>query len=201
MICIDYEGYQGVKSYQERRGAIMKKYIDVFDYSGEIMKSLNPGVLLTTKSGDKVNTMTIGWGHLGIEWNKPIFVAYVREKRFTRGMLDESMEFTVNVPYGDIDKSILGFCGTKSARDVNKIETLGLTLVESDVVAAPAIKELPLTLECKVLYRQMQDIDAIPVEIREKCYPQNVDGLYHGANEDIHIMYFGEIVRAYIIEG
>lgn len=179
----------------------MKKYIDVFDYAGQIIKSLGTGALLTTKSGEKVNTMTIGWGHLGVEWNKPIFVAYVRENRFTKGMLDDSMEFTVNVPFGDFDKSILGFCGTKSARDVDKIDALGLTLVESEEVKAPAIKELPLTLECKVLYRQKQELDAIPEDIAEKCYPQDVDGSHYGANKDVHTMYFGEIVKAYIIEG
>ena len=37
----------------------MKKQIDVFEHSTEIAKALKEGVLLTTKSGNRVNTMTI----------------------------------------------------------------------------------------------------------------------------------------------
>ena len=179
----------------------MKKYINAFDYAGDIIKSLDDGILLTAKCGDKVNSMTIGWEHIGIEWGKPIFVAYVRENRFTRGMLDETLEFTVNTPYGEYDKKIIGFCGSKSGRDTDKVGTLGLTLETPDVINTPGIKELPLTLECKVLYRQKQDLAAIPDEIKAKYYPQNVDGLFYGSNRDAHIVYYGEIVSAYIIEG
>ena len=48
----------------------MKKEIEVFEYAGDIMRALKAGVLLTTKVGDKVNSMTIGWGNLGIVWGK-----------------------------------------------------------------------------------------------------------------------------------
>ena len=51
----------------------MKKYVNVFDYAKEIMQALPKGVLLTTKADGKVNTMTIGWGTLGIEWATGIY--------------------------------------------------------------------------------------------------------------------------------
>ena len=47
-----------------------KKKIDVLDYSSKILKTLSKGVLLTVKDDEKVNTMVISWGALGIEWNK-----------------------------------------------------------------------------------------------------------------------------------
>ena len=68
----------------------MKRQIDVFDYAGHICKAMKPGILLTTKAGEKVNSMSIGWGTIGIQWNKPIFIAYVRETRFTKQMLEEN---------------------------------------------------------------------------------------------------------------
>lgn len=37
----------------------MKKEINVLDYATEIMQALKKGVLLTTKHGKKINTMTI----------------------------------------------------------------------------------------------------------------------------------------------
>lgn len=90
----------------------MKEKIEVFDYATDILKALKTGVLLTTKTADKVNAMTISWGTLGIEWRKPIFTVFVREHRFTEEMLDESGVFTINVPVGAFDKNILSVCGT-----------------------------------------------------------------------------------------
>lgn len=178
----------------------MKKEINVFDYTETIMKALQKGVLITTKSGDKVNSMAISWGTLGIEWSIPIFITFVRENRFTREQLDDSGEFTVNIPIGEYDKKIIGYCGTKSGKNVDKIKDLGLTIVESDEIVAPGIKELPLTLECKIRYKQLQDRNAIPDNIRRENYPEGVDSLASGANKDYHIAYYGEIVKAYIIE-
>ena len=178
----------------------MKQEINVFDYSNEIIRAIGNGVLITTKSGDKVNSMTIGWGMLGIEWGKPIFIAFVREGRFTRTLLDESMEFTVNIPYGEYDKKIIGFCGSRSGRDVDKWKELGLTAIEPDKISAPAIKELPLTLECKILYKQLQDKDAMPQSIIERNYPADIDSSNPMANKDYHIAYYAEIVGAYIVK-
>ena len=41
---------------------------------------------------------------------------------------------------------------------------------------------------------------SFPEDIREKTYPQDVDGTYPMANRDFHTMYVGEIVDAYIIK-
>lgn len=177
----------------------MKKSIDAFDYAGDICKAMKKGILLTTKADNKVNIMTIGWGMVGIEWGKPIFIALVRESRHTKGLLDANGEFTVNIPYGDLDSKILGYCGTKSGRDTDKIHDLGLTLVEPETIGVPGIRELPLTLECKVLYRQEQNLSAIPDDILQRYYPQEVDGNHPGSNRDYHIAYYGEIVNAYLI--
>lgn len=177
----------------------MKQEIEVFEYAKEIVSAIPKGVLLTTKNGEKVDTMTIGWGTLGVEWGVPVFVAFVREGRFTREQLDASREFTVNVPYGEFDQKILGYCGSRTGRETDKASDLNLTLVESELVKAPGIRELPLTLECKVLYQQLQDKDAIPAFIREKMYPEHLDRSNPGANKDYHIAYYGEIVKAYII--
>lgn len=177
----------------------MKQYIDVFDYSGQITKALKKGILLTTKADGKVNTMTIGWGMLGIEWGKAIFIALVRESRYTKKMLDKNGEFTVNIPVDAVDSHILGYCGTKSGADTDKISGLGLTLVESDKISVPGIKELPLTLECRVIYEQPQELSFIPADLAEKYYPQHIDGSASGKNRDRHIAYYAEIVNAYLL--
>lgn len=173
----------------------MKKMIDPFDYAGEFAKNMGRGILLTTKGATGVNTMTIGWGTVGIEWGRPIFVAYVRGSRYTHQLLSENPEFTVNCPVGDVDKSILGFCGTKSGRDLDKIAQLGLHLEEPLKISVPGIQELPLTLECKVLYRNPQPTQTIPQDILDRYYPEK------NGERDFHYAYYAEIVSAYIIEG
>ena len=178
----------------------MKKEINLWDYAGDIMKDLQKGVLLTTKSGERVNTMTIAWGTLGIEWARPIFTVFVRENRYTRTFLEENPEFTINVPYGTLDKKILGICGTKSGKDTDKIQLAGLTLEPPEVISVPAIRELPLTLECRIIYKQKQDPEAITEENKRKFYPQDVDGSFCGSNRDYHTAYYGEVLAAYLIE-
>ena len=174
----------------------MKKKVEVFDYAGTICKALSRGVLLTTRSGDRVNTMTIGWGKIGVEWGKPVFVVYVRESRYTKQLLDEAGEFTVNVPLIGDNREILGYCGRKSGRDTDKIRDKNLITVESDVVSAPGIVQFPLTLECRVIDRQEQEIRQMPQRVVNRFYPP------FGETKvpDMHTAFYGEIVNAYLIE-
>ena len=167
-----------------------KQPVDVFDCGTEIIRAIPQGVLLTTRAGGRTNTMTIGWGTLGTEWGVPVFVAYVRESRFTRQLLDENPEFTVNIPLGEVDKSILAFCGTKSGRDVDKFAALGLTAVDPEVISVPGIAQMPLTLECRVIYRQLQD-RALEAALHGRFYP--------GPQPDLHVAYYGRIEAAYRI--
>ena len=177
-----------------------KKKIDVLDYSSKILKALSKGVLLTVKDDGKVNTMVISWGALGIEWNKVLFTTYIRENRYTKAILDKALNFTINIPLEKMDTKVFGIAGTKSGRNIDKIKEANLTLVDSDIISSPAIKELPITLECKVLYKQKQVLENLPEDIVKKDYPQDVDGTFVGANRDPHIAYYAEIVAAYIIE-
>ena len=177
----------------------MKQSIQAFDYASAICTAMKKGILLTTKSNGKVNTMTIGWGMMGIEWGKPVFIAYVRQSRHTRQMLDETGEFTINIPVGVCDTNVLKVCGTRSGRDLDKITELSLTLEDSEVVNVPGIREFPITLECKVIYRRDQDLSLIREDLRDTYYPQEIEGSAPGRNRDHHVVYYGEIVNAYQI--
>ena len=177
-----------------------RKQISLDDCAGLIFKQIKRGVLVTTRVGKRLNAMTISWGSLGFEWGKPIFTIYIRQGRFTHEMLEANGEFTVNIPVGDFDRKILGVCGAKSGRDIDKFKELGLTPVDSAKISVPGIAQLPLTLECKVIYKQTQDINMLPPEIRDTDYPQDVPSSFYGSNRDAHTAYYGEILNAYIIE-
>ena len=45
-------------------------------------------LLITTKKGDKVNTMTASWGGIGWLWNKPVAFVFIRPERFTHGFIE-----------------------------------------------------------------------------------------------------------------
>lgn len=178
----------------------MRKEIKAADYAEQIIKSIPKGVLVTAKVGDKVNPMTIGWGTYGTQWGKEIFVVFVRISRYTRELLDQNPEFTINIPLGEVDKEIIKVCGRESGRDIDKVDKLGLTLEESKEISVPGIKELPLTLECKIVYRQEQVVDWIDKKYVEKYYPISEVSGEREPGADAHIAYYGEVVNAYIVE-
>ena len=191
----------------------MKEIINVTDYAQMITEALPRGILLNTKD-TKFNSMVIGWGGLGTVWGKPVFTVYVREHRYTKAQIDSTGEFTISVPLDKPIPSIAKVCGMQSGRDIDKETEAHLTLEDAEIISVPGIKEYPLTLECRVLYSQKQELEKIPADIREKMlaqlnrgsrsrekmYPQDVDETYPMANRDVHTAYIGEIVAAYIIK-
>lgn len=180
-----------------------KKEINIFDYAGEIFKALPRGILLTTEAEDCINAMTIGWGTIGIEWGVPIFTAYIRKSRFSYELIERTGEFTICAPYGDNKDSaqvnkIIGICGSKSGRDLDKLAKVGATVIDADIVRPPAIKELPLTVECRVVYQTEEIVKNISSNFK-KFYPEikTDDG---EITFDSHVAYYGEILKSYIIE-
>ena len=176
----------------------MRKEINAFEYAPHIMDQLlHGGILATVKQDSKVNPITIGWGTIGIQWGKPLFQIYIRECRHSKSMLDKVGEFTVNIPMerSERTREILSFCGTKSGRDTDKAEALKLSLVDGQCISTPAIRELPLTLECRIIYSQRQDGEKMPDWVMQRYYPA-----WEENQEDVHTVYYGEIVAAYIVE-
>lgn len=174
----------------------MTRDIHVFDYAETILKAVQTGVLLTGGEGDQANPMAISWGTLGIKWNKPVFTTFVRTSRHTHDLIEKTKTFTVNIPLDDSQKKTIAYCGAKSGRDVDKITECGLTAVPGQAIPVPGYKELPLTLECRVIYQQDQDQAAISDAIKADFYPPDSKI----GNEAFHTMYIGEIVKAYLLE-
>lgn len=168
----------------------MFKDVPYNQYAPETIQQLPKGAFLTVRDGEKVNTMTIGWGNIGIIWGKPIFTVLVRFSRYTYELLKNSREFTVSVPAsGELQKE-LGFCGSKSGRDYDKFIETGLTPVAGKAVAVPVIGECKIFYEGRVVYHQAMDPALISDEIQNKFY----------SNKDYHVIFYGEILASYIKE-
>ena len=146
------------------------------------------GAFLTVKSGEKINTMTISWGNVGFEWNKPMFTILVRKSRYTHDLLENSDDFTVSIPLCKDLKNALAVCGSKSGRDIDKFEECNLTLERSKKVDTPIIGECKLHYECRIVYKQKMNPEFLSKNIVESYF----------ANGDYHTLYHGEIVATYM---
>ena len=150
-------------------------------WQDETAKQLPKGAFLMVCD----NPMTIGWAQFGILWGKLCATVYVRHSRYTHELLEKTNTFTISVPkYGSMQKE-LTFCGTKSGRDVNKLEVLGLSVLTPSFGAQNGIKGCKYQIECHILHRSELDESRIEnQELTRRYY----------ANGDPHTMYIGEIL-------
>lgn len=155
--------------------------------TSEALAALGDGAFFTAGDASAANTMTIGWGTIGIMWGKPVFVAVVRPSRYTYEFVEKSGEFTVSLPRRGEMGEALGICGSVSGRDGDKFAAAGLTLQAGRAVSAPVIAGCGLYYECRVVGRQQLAPGDLSGDINAAWY----------AEGNHHTVYYGEIVAAY----
>ena len=136
------------------------------------------------------NTMTASWGHLGSIWGHggglPTSVIFIRPQRFTKEFVDREEYYTLSF-FGPEYKKALGYLGSHSGRDGDKVTAAGLTPVFLDNTTAFA--EAKLVLVCRKLYRApLLEEGFVDKSVVEDCYPKR----------DLHDMYIGEITKIYV---
>ncbi len=134
------------------------------------------------------NTMTASWGHLGCLWgsNDPTAVVFIRQSRYTKEFVDAESHFTLCVMDNSFKKQ-MGYLGSVSGRNEDKIAKTGLTPVFSD--NSVYFQEAKLVLICKKVYVQ---------DLQENCFieKETLDKFY--ANGDMHTMYVGKIEKVLV---
>ena len=164
-----------------------KTEISTFKFLDETIRRLNQtGLLLVSGTSKKANVMTIGWGLPGILWGKPFFIVAVRPSRYTYQFIEETGDFTVNVPRRGMEETV-NYCGTVSGRDHDKFKEKSLTPLPSKQVKSPIIEECIIHYECRVAYKTKVVREDLPSSILSSCYPSG----------DYHTLYFGEILAVY----
>ncbi|MGD2072623.1 MAG: flavin reductase family protein [Candidatus Thorarchaeota archaeon] len=110
-----------------------------------------PVVLLSVKGNDENNNpniITLSWA-ANVCSKPPIVVVGIRPSRYSYKLVNDAGDFVLNIPaVGMLNAA--KFSGTKSGRDYNKFEHLGLTPKPSEKIDSPMIEECPLNIECKV---------------------------------------------------
>ena len=143
--------------------------------------------LLAAGNKEKSNAMTIGWGGIGTFWGRTALTVYVAEKRYTREFMDNSEYFTV-MAFDVKDSKVLNYMGTKSGRDGDKAQALGLHTAYT-TNGAPYYTEASMVIECKIMYAAPLDPQYFKSDV-----PKN---LYANFPAGIHYMYIGEVVNAW----
>ena len=164
-------------------------YLDCIRKTYEVMEK--PGLLLVSiDSKNNPNAMAIGVGSVGPFLGRSIFVIWVRPSRYTYNLIEETGDFTVNVPPEGMDE-VVSYCGTVSGRDHDKFREKNLTAVPSRFIKSPVIGECIIHYECKVVQKN----DVVPGTLsdwmKKELYPHN----------DYHRLYFGEVVATYADKG
>jgi flavin reductase (DIM6/NTAB) family NADH-FMN oxidoreductase RutF len=162
---------------------------DVLSKAGAALQAIGEKGALLVTGVEKPNIMTIGWAMASVMWAKNIFVAPVRRSRYSHELLEAHGEFTVLVPSGDT-KEVIAVCGSKSGRDTDKAEALGLSFAPSQVVRTPHIDVPGLVIECRVIYKTDLEDAALKGSVRAFFYSGGDTG-------NMHTLYFGEIAAAY----
>ncbi|MBQ3049013.1 MAG: flavin reductase family protein [Oscillospiraceae bacterium] len=167
----------------------MFKKIEHSNWEGNAFTAIgDEWLLITAKDGDKVNAMTASWGGLGVMWGKPAAYIFIRPQRHTYQLMENTDRFTLCIP-GEEYRKALGYCGSHSGRDEDKLAACGLSSVEIDGI--PAIEQSHTVLMCKKLYAQF---------LQEDCFIETSPIPRYYPEKDYHCMYIAEITDIYVKE-
>ena len=180
---------------QEENG--FKKFNVREDFTENGFQWFHDAELLAAGDKEKSNAMTIGWGGIGTLWGRTALTVYVAEKRYTKEFLDKTEYFTVMA--FDVEQSrsaegrlqgkkVLNYMGTKSGRDGDKAQALGLHTAYT-ANGTPYYTEAAMVIECKIMYAAPFEPQYFKSDAPKKMYANFPAG--------IHSMYIGEVVNSW----
>ena len=141
-------------------------------------------MLITAGTMDHYNTMTASWGHMGIMWNLPVAIGWIRPQRYTFEFTEKYSHFTLSF-FTEEYRKALQFCGSRSGRDHDKAAETRITPVATES-GNVFFQEARLVMECRKLYSDdLKSENFLVPEIAQKHYPKN----------DFHRFYMGEIMN------
>ena len=170
---------------QEEQG--FKKFDVVKDFADNGFQWFRDAQLLAAGDKEKSNAMTIGWGAVGTLWQKPALTVYVAEKRYTKEFMDKAEYFTV-MSFDVENSKVLTYMGTKSGRDGDKAQALGLHTAYT-ANGTPYYTEATMVIECKIMYAAPFDPSGFKSDVPKNMYSRFPAG--------VHSMYVGEVVNAW----
>ena len=107
-----------------------------------------PAVMVSCGDMKNSNIITVAWTGI-LNTNPAKVYISVRPERYSYNIIKERKEFVINLTNKDLAYAT-DWCGVKTGAKVDKFKEMHLTKEECEFVSAPAIKESPVSIECKV---------------------------------------------------
>ena len=107
-----------------------------------------PAVLVSCGDEQEQNLFTVAWTGT-VCTNPPMCYISVRPERHSYEIIKRTSEFVINLTTASLARAT-DWCGVRSGRDYDKFAEMGLTPIAAAVVAAPAVEESPISIECRV---------------------------------------------------
>ena len=107
-----------------------------------------PAVMVSCGTMEKSNIITVAWTGI-INTNPAMVYISVRPTRYSYNLIKEQKEFVINLTTNNLVKAT-DWCGVKTGAKVDKFKEMKLTKEKCNFVNCPAIKESPVSIECKV---------------------------------------------------
>lgn len=164
------------------------KKISPQEIEGNAFRMIGDEWMLVTASDSegRYNTMTASWGGIGVLWNEPVCFVFVRPQRYTHEFTESGELATMSFFRGGYKKE-MGYCGTKSGRDTDKIADTGLSPVTTDE-GAVGFSEAQLILSCRKLYTdKLHETGFHDETVRDNSYPMR----------DYHTVYVYKVEGVY----
>jgi flavin reductase (DIM6/NTAB) family NADH-FMN oxidoreductase RutF len=108
-----------------------------------------PTVLVTSSHGGKHNVMAAAW-NMPLDFSPPKVAVVIDKNTFTRGLIEASGEFALNVPTQNLARATTAVGGS-SGSAVDKFAVESLRYFASEKIAAPLVEGCAAWLECKVI--------------------------------------------------
>jgi flavin reductase (DIM6/NTAB) family NADH-FMN oxidoreductase RutF len=97
---------------------------------------------------NKPNITTVAWA-MPTSINPPLLAISLAPTRHTHTLIEESGEFTVNIPTMETLQAVYA-CGSLTGRSFDKFKKANLTQMSGKKIKAPAIRECIAHLECEI---------------------------------------------------
>ena len=161
------------------------------EISGNVFSMIGDEWMLVTASDSEgnFNTMTASWGGVGILWGEPVAFVFVRPQRYTHEFSEDGDRATLSFFRGGYKRE-LGYCGSKSGRDTDKIADTGLLPIETDE-GSVGFEQARLILSCRKLYSdKLREVGFHDEAVRAAIYPMR----------DYHTVYVYRVEGVYVKE-
>ncbi|MDC7219193.1 MAG: flavin reductase [Spirochaetales bacterium] len=154
------------------------------EIEGNVVKQIrDQWMLIGAGTEGKANSMIGSWGFMGEMWRKDVAVCVVRPNRYTYEFMESNETYALSF-LGDEYSEVKKIFGSKSGRDINKVE--GGPLTPAYKHGALYYEEAELVIFCRKLYvHDYKEEEFLDKALIDDCY----------GNGNFHRVYYGEILE------